>query len=1032
MASNGNKPEDVLFRAGIRQDLAQQVAPAGTLIDAVNVRWRSNVGGIDGRPGNTALANTGHTGVVSSSDRIGVIATLGSAKLLGVSGALAAHSGSTFWAAGHYGAAKPVRKRNGITGPVPGGGSSSDGYITATPCCAMNARGDVLVASTSDSSVRRELTVFVESSAGVRLYTIAGIGSDVRKVQAVATGDAFVLIWQTGAALVCRVITPSDSGVSVSGDTTLTTLGAATWNWDTSGYDSTSWALACQASAGSTAVVKVTGATLGTAVTVTTTGTVYVSVWGDSTNDRIWLGWHDNPTVTGDVRYAVFTGSLVAISGPVTIASSPKYGPPLMGPPQRASGLSGATTALFFYRYVNTTGDYARSMVYGTIDSSGVVFSAKSIYGVIPISKPAAEGRIWAITATGDGTLDYFQRVMCLRFVDTSENSPVTELVAPLMPTMKTNSPEFTTGGRYGSQYFHAVGHGASSDVFAFPFVLDSDQDSTTFTRVAVNVYEYTTHDVDPYRQASATGAQLAVSGQPHEFFSRQGGGSEIGFPQYPIITSATTTGGGGGTLPTGVYKYKAVYEWPDMYGRIHQSAASEPVEVSHVGPDSISVNVTALNVSQRISSEILGKPQVVLYRTGAAGDSFTRCAALSAYDAADGIISFVDDASDSSIEDNATVYSEQDLENDLAPSCRFMRASETRLWVGGLFERNTIQASKLFLPTAQTAFVEDAAFQVVLNGDNTGLAMMDGTTVAFTPNSIQLVAGDGPDDRGFGEFAQPRTLSVEVGCPDGNDPSILETEIGVFFLSARGFYLIPRGFGAPAFIGEPVHLLTWQYSACKGAVFCSDGLYRLARFLMYSPADNAHIELIYDLDTRAWSYDTHPALAGAIGKWGDSRLLGFQDPKQTDPQALVAGEACGLIESPYTADSSPSLDWSATGITYSVRTADWRPFGLAGFGRAHHCTLVTSNPTGVDTTGCTVYTDGSATAKTWVQAASTGTDYRRVTPSGSTNQNCTSIAALVSVARPNSTGTRGPTIHGLVFEVTNQGGAVRVGDGKE
>jgi hypothetical protein len=523
-------------------------------------------------------------------------------------------------------------------------------------------------------------------------------------------------------------------------------------------------------------------------------------------------------------------------------------------------------------------------------------------------------------------------------------------------------------------------------------------------------------------------GQHLVVAGQPTDFFANAERSAELGFAQYPIITRATITAAGAGSIPAGTYRYRATFEWSDMYGRVHRSAPSEPVEYTLATPSSsIEIRVTSLSCSQRMSgSGSSTDPQVVLYRTVDGGTSYKRIMAATAYQQSTGIAVFVDDNIDGNIQDNGAVYSEEATENDLAPSCRYIRATETRVWCGGLFESGLLQASKYTIPTEPPVFVGDPAFQVPINGDCTGIAYMDGEVIAFTRNSVQVISGDGPDDRGIGSFAPPRTVSREVGCVDAR--AILETGIGVFFLSERGIYLLPRGFSEPRFIGEPVHRLTWQYPVCRGATLYSDGLYRLARFLLQNEDGDEHIELIYDLDVGAWSYDTHSILCSAIGQWPSGRLLGFDDFSSN----------AGYLESPDppasdTPTSGVNID-GGIGFTSSITTADIRPWGLGGFGRLQHGTVVFSEAGGVDTLTLTVYTDGNATAKSWVPGASTGTDYRRVTPSGAgTNQECTTVSATVAISRPDAaTGlvaTRGPTLHGLTLEQMAVAGARRVGD---
>src|SRR5690606_15421906 len=97
----------------------------------------------------------------------------------------------------------------------------------------------------------------------------------------------------------------------------------------------------------------------------------------------------------------------------------------------------------------------------------------------------------------------------------------------------------------------------------------------------------------------------------------------------------------------------------------------------------------------------------------------------------------FYDHATDSEITDNEILYTDGGVQpNDLAPSCRFMALGEDRLWLGGLFDGDILQASKRFVPREPIQFSDHDAFKVRLPFDNTGIAYLDGALVAFCNDS--------------------------------------------------------------------------------------------------------------------------------------------------------------------------------------------------------------------------------------------------------------------------------------------------------
>jgi hypothetical protein len=89
--------------------------------------------------------------------------------------------------------------------------------------------------------------------------------------------------------------------------------------------------------------------------------------------------------------------------------------------------------------------------------------------------------------------------------------------------------------------------------------------------------------------------------------------------------------------------------------------------------------------------------------------------------------------------------------------------------------------------------------------GRITGLCTMDGILVIFKANNIFVVDGDGPPENGGSgtEFSPPRRLAVEVGCVDPR--TIVQTNNGIMFRSARGIELLTRNFQLAPFIGERV-----------------------------------------------------------------------------------------------------------------------------------------------------------------------------------------------------------------------------------
>ncbi len=407
----------------------------------------------------------------------------------------------------------------------------------------------------------------------------------------------------------------------------------------------------------------------------------------------------------------------------------------------------------------------------------------------------------------------------------------------------------------------------------------------------------------------------------------------ETGFSSEPVIQSIT--GGGGGSLTGGSnYIYVAVFEWLDNSGRRHRSSPSTQFLFASGANSSASLVVKCLIAQSRI-----GSVSIHIYRTVAGGQTFHRVTpnvgAPTAY-AGTASITYVDLMSDTNAATQEFVYTDGGVvPNQMPPPSTFMTVCNGRLWLGGQLERCVVTASKLLVEGEPSQFGDsegDFEFDVFLPEKCTGLASLDGTVVAFARESIYLVNGDGPDDQGNGSFNPPQKLPTDTGCIDWR--SILETSIGVFYQSKRGFFLLPRGFNTPLFIGAGVESTLVQRPICQGAALVSipataPGFLGeiTARFVM--AADEtlgaATVTLVFDLRTMGWSVDLSGlGLSGPAGVWNDR----FTQPSNTPTQ--LWNETVGIYG-----------DNSAFFVNTTLATGDVRPFGVAGYGGFESVVLV-------------------------------------------------------------------------------------------
>lgn len=376
---------------------------------------------------------------------------------------------------------------------------------------------------------------------------------------------------------------------------------------------------------------------------------------------------------------------------------------------------------------------------------------------------------------------------------------------------------------------------------------------STDFGRVAMPLKSdllVAGQAVEVYPSPNRVGIGV-FSGAP-TFAARQLLASEVGFPTEPFI--ATLAAASGANITPGRRLYSALFEWLSPAGERHRSRPAAPVSFVNTSNTGVQPYVPEDFVSQRFPS-----PRVHYYRTIDGRKEFRR---ISPDTGVEPGAQFFDHASDDEIRDNEILYTDGGVQpNDLAPSCRLMALGEDRLWLGGLFESDIIQASKKFVPREPVRFTDHDAFKVRLPFDNTGLAYLEGALVAFCEESCYLVSGDGPNDKGAGGYTL-RPIA-DVGALDHR--SILVTSIGVFFQSKRSLQLMPRGFGPPQQIRNLNELMGdfgGGFTEVIGAALHDSADEETARFLLRNPATDQRIVAVYELGTQTWSYDTISVLS--------------------------------------------------------------------------------------------------------------------------------------------------------------------------
>jgi hypothetical protein len=344
-------------------------------------------------------------------------------------------------------------------------------------------------------------------------------------------------------------------------------------------------------------------------------------------------------------------------------------------------------------------------------------------------------------------------------------------------------------------------------DKFLIPSAVKSaflSEDNTTFSRTGILAFTHDfTQSVQPASLPTDTGLYLlsAVT-QVYDgvsFF-------EQGFHTYPENMSFVLVPGGG--LSVGTYQYAFMWEWFDAAGLIHRSAPSVPVTVTvPVGPNNGTFwSIPSLTLTQRTG--IRTAPVLAVYRTKEIGTNggalFYRVSSRVTAGATNGIVlnnpavqtlTFTDLLSDAAIAANELLYTIGGVLENLPPEpCTTGTLYKGRIVINSTDKTGVSYYTKLAQPG------EAPAFNPILNiavdpegGDISAFGVLDDKLILDKPTNQWVTFGEPASNTGInGTLATPERISTSTGCASPN--SIFRSEFGLFYRSAKGYYLLNRG----------------------------------------------------------------------------------------------------------------------------------------------------------------------------------------------------------------------------------------------
>lgn len=418
------------------------------------------------------------------------------------------------------------------------------------------------------------------------------------------------------------------------------------------------------------------------------------------------------------------------------------------------------------------------------------------------------------------------------------------------------------TGTVFQSHMPHIAKDASTGKFYWLEFVDD------TFGLQVPIVYEFLVDDSGRRQTAVVDNALYIAAGTPQIFAGRQV--VEAGYPLRPSV-SATPSNSTGTLTSNALYVVVATYEWYDEQGRFHTSEPSDVVEVTMgASDDTITCTVTGpLSLRCNATNQVYGGTvRVVVWRSLAAPDKQllrdnTATITPGTFGAS---VTIILTQSDSSLEDEAILYTQGSSGARSGPNpfvspspCRYLYASGDKITSGGLPKDAQIQESRAAFPNEPITWAANLGGFASAPERILSVLRLDERRLALTANGVFEYTGEGLDINGVGDLGNPRRLPSPGGLYGGADGwrSIVETAIGIFFqLAADSIFLIPRGGGAPVFIGAPVQSTLASFPVITSATYLKNE--QLVCFTCNdaaTPTDS--VVLVYDLSSQQWFIDT-------------------------------------------------------------------------------------------------------------------------------------------------------------------------------
>jgi hypothetical protein len=391
-------------------------------------------------------------------------------------------------------------------------------------------------------------------------------------------------------------------------------------------------------------------------------------------------------------------------------------------------------------------------------------------------------------------------------------------------------------------------------------------------------------------RQTASIDGQLYIAGGvPQVYDGRLP--MDAGFVRGPLIISATPSASTGALTPLATYAICCTFEFYDSQGRFHTSEPSQVVDVTMGATH----NIITLTVSGPLSyrnaesvENLASAVKIVAFQSLPQPDKqLLRASSILVQPGNFGGTSvFVLSLADATIAEQGAIYTQGSSGARSGPNpfvaplpARYIWPSADKLFTGGLPSPHQVQESRAAFPNEPITWARNlggigGAPERVL-----AVARLDERRVTWTANGLYEFTGDGLDINGVGDIGFPRRLPAPGGLHGGDLGwrSLVETSVGIFFQLAKDkIYLLPRGGGAPEWIGKPVRDTLLAFPVITSATYLKrDQTVCFTCNNEATPATDS-VVLVYDLEYGVWLTDTDTAAIASSAEL-DGRLVLLQ-----------------------------------------------------------------------------------------------------------------------------------------------------------